>query len=452
MALNLTSLATRWGKLFGGVNAADTFRGTTIVTRADTIAALYDTAAEQRNVTSDLYAQTTAASDGLGSGLVTEYLGMAQTTLEQMCLADSGNLPVNPTTVDYLNKLVADMLSQAETFEKPTVTIGGSATNADGTSVTTPVGVPYGNGVLVGTVIDPLLGTPRMYVKPETLRCVCQTSSYVDGVTAGTETFGVFGTVPTDTLSPYWPDGSGANTSVTGQPSSQSNIFSNAYFDTWTVTDTPDDWTLANLIVGTSITRSTDYYVGSYACQLTAAPLNAELYQTTAKLVGGTNYLAAIRVKRPGTVTGGVLTVGLRTAAGTYLTDALGNDLKFTVALTGAAGDYLLTKAVFSLPRGFASPVILSLKVTTAMVATEAVRLATVELIPMTSAYTGGPDLAVLPGSVGFAVNDTYSFAVANSGGTGTFVGNLERVYGISSLGINVPVSATPTQDDTLIS
>lgn len=453
MSLNITTLATRWGKEFGGVNQVNTFRATTLPARADTIAGLYSTAAAQRNVTSGLYDQTLSASDQLGMGIVSTYQNVAQNTLIQMCQDDSPtNLSPSPSTTDYLTKLVTDMLSQGQTFQKPTVTVGGSATYANTTGVTTVYGAPYGNGVIVGTAIDPTTGNPKLYVKQEVLKLVCTNDSYVNGATPGTETFALTGEQALDTLNALWPAGSNASTSVVGAPSKYSTQFSNAYFDDWTVTDTPDNWVLANLIPGTTITRSTDAYVGSYSCKLTAALLNAELSQPLASLTGSTNYVMAIRVKRVTAITGGVLTIGLRDSTGTYLQDALGNDLKLAIALTGASGSFTLSRFLVSVPRGFASTPTISLKITTAMVAAESIELATVEFVEMTSAYDNGPDVCLLPGSTSFADNDTYTLAVANSAGTTTFIGNLERLYNISTLGIVVPVAASPTQADSLIS
>lgn len=456
--LNITTLATRWGKEFGGVNEVDAFRATTLPTRANSIATLYNTAALQRLVTSTLYTDTQTASDLLGTGIVTTYLDIASATLIQMSLDDvPTELPPNPTTIDYLNKLVTDMLAQSQTFQKPTVTINSSATFASATPVTTVIGAPFGNGAIIGTVIDPSTGNPRLYVFEETLKLVCIIDSYTGGITAGTETFSLNGELALDTLDANWPGGSGASTTVQGQPSRYSTLFGNAYFLNWTSADVnvPDDWLTSNLIPGTTLFRTTDSYtgiVGEYAAQLTAAILNAELYQTLSTLTGSTNYGVAIRIKRVTNITGGVLTIGLRNTSGTYYQDALGNDLKKVITLTGSSGSYLLFDSVFSMPRGFSGTPVISLKITTAMNAAETINLATVEFIPMTPAYANGPDVVIFPGSVSFADNDTYTLAMANSADTTTFVGNLNRLYDISTLGVLVPVAASPTQSDSLIS
>lgn len=458
MALNITTLATRWGKLFGGVNVINTFSGTTIPARADTISALYTTAAAQRIVTSSLYDNVDAMQSSLGSGIVSQFQGMVTSTLAQMSNDDlPSNLPPSPSTNDYLNKLVIDMITGSQTFQKPTVTVNAAATFASGTSVTNVVGAPFGNGIMVMTVIDPLTGNPKLYIRPETIRSICVEDSYTDGLTAGNESFNVYGAYALDVSDPLWPGGSGANITVNSAPTSDSTLFSNAYFQNWTQSDVnmPDSWSIANFTTGTTLLKATDSYtgaVGSYSAKLTAAILNAELYQAVNGLQGGTNYAVGIRVKRVTAITGGVLTVGLRDLNGNYFTNALGANLTFTVALTGASGAFLLTNSVFSLPRGFPTTAYISLKITTAMIAAESIELATVELIPMTSVYDSGPDIAFYPGSIPFARQDANTFALANSAGTTTFIGNLERTYGISQRGINIPVAASPTQADSLIS
>jgi len=450
--LNISTLTTRWGKGFGGVNEVNTFRGTTLFTRADSISALYTTAATQAAVVGDLYEDTQDAADGL-EDIYTTYIDIVRNTLVQMSVDDS-TYPIGTDDATLLKKLIADMAAQAESFLLPTVTIGGSATFVAATAVTTELGAPKGTGTIIGSIIEPRTGRVKIYAVPETVRLVCGTDSYTGGATSGFETFGVDGEGAVATTHPNWPTGSGASVEMTSATSENSTLVQNAYFNDWDTTNTNEieDWTTANLTPGTTISRSADVYVGDYAVALTEAPINAELSQTVANLTGAQNYAVGLRMKRPGTITAGVITVALRDASGTILQDAAGNNLSFTISLAGASGSYTLTSAAFALQRAFPTTVKASIKVTTAMAAAETVLLDTFEIQPMQSLYTGGPDIGFFPGSTGWADRDTYTLAVANNAGTTTFIRQIDRVYDIKSLELDVPVSGSPTVNNALIS
>lgn len=448
--LNIPNLATQWGHIFGGVNQFDTFRGTTIKTRADTIAADYTTAATQRLAADGLYQQMQAVDDNLDS-TINYFFDFAKLTLAVASLNDS-NFPISTDEDTLLKKLIGDMIAQAQTFQLPTVQVGGASSIA-ATSITNLQGTPFGNGTIVATVIEPRTAVVKYYTYAELAYLKVVADSYKDGAVAGQETFLVQTYSAVDTLDSAWPKGSGVNTTYQSAPSSAGTQLANAYFSTWDATN-PNilgSWTTVNLTPGVDIFQTVDYYIAPYSVKLTEAGLNAEIKQDVVAPTSATNYLAAIRVKRPGVVTGGVITVALRDPSGVILNDAAGNPLSFTVALTGAAGAYLLTWKVFPVPRGFTSPMSFSIKMTTAMNAAESVELATVELIPMQSMYTGGPDLGFLPGSIPWADNDQYTFTFTNTAGKASFVKLMDRLYQTRTRAIDLPVAAIPSISDALI-
>lgn len=449
--LDIPDLAAQWGKIFGGINEINTFRGTTLYTRADTISALYTTAAEQRLASEGLYSQVVSADSGLDT-TVQFFFNMSKETLKVASVEDS-EFPIALDDDTLLAKLINDAVAQAQTFQLPTVQIGGAST-VNATGVTTLQGAPFGNGVIVGTIINPRTGVVKYYSYEETIRLTCSVDSYTGGATAGQETFAVQSFASVDVLDSEWPKGSGVNTTMQSAGTNVGTLIANAYFDTWLTSNanTPTDWTVNVLVPGTTLFQSTDAYSSPYAATLTAAIVNSELIQPINGLQGNQNYVAGIRVKRATAITGGVLTVALRDASGTILTNALGSNMSFTVALTGSSGAYILTTSVFSVPRGFSTPAYLSLKITTAMNAAESIRLDNVELIPMQSTYVGGPDIAFVPGNVGWAFNDTYTFAVTNSADTGSFVKLFDRLYNTRARDLDLPVAGSPTISDSLIS
>lgn len=451
MALNITTLATRWGKIFGGMNQWDTFRGLTIYQRADTINALYPDADEQRAVVDNLYDRTLAVDLSLND-TVSFYMTMARNTLIEMCRDDS-LLPIDDSDSAVLQKLVTDMLSQAQTFPEATVQING-ADSASGTSVTTMQGPPLGNGAIVGTIINPRTADNYQMVYPETIQFTCSADSYTSGVSPGQEVFNVISFHDTADANSEWPKGSGITTSLTSLPTSASSLLSNAYFSEWSESDVnvPENWSLANLIPGTTITRSTDFYSKDYAVALTAAPNNAELKQLVVGLKGTTNYLIAIRVKKPGVLTTGTLRIALRDATGAILTNAVGGSLSTDITLTGGPSSYTLTFAAVATHKLTAAEVYASIRIVSAMAGGETVLIDNFELIEMVPLYAGGPWFSFIPGAVSWAINDRYTFAVTNNKGKTSFLRNIDRVYPIRDLGIDIPVATPGTQLDSLIS
>jgi hypothetical protein len=454
--LDVVDIATKWGHIFGGVNQFDTFRGTTVNTRANTISADYTTAVEQRLASEGLYNQMLGV-DSVLQGTIQYFFSLAQGTLQLACLQDTSfPIKVADATV-LLQKLISDMVLSGNTFQEPTVQVGGAISIA-ASNVTTSIGTPFGNGVIVGTVSNPVPTTAvgamvRMFPLPETVTLECSADSYTDGITPANETFAVGSYASVSVLDSLWPKGSGVSTDFTSQPSSGSDLFKNAYFETWDAV-TPNllsDWSTANLTPGTTIFQTTGAYTGVYAVRLTAAPLNAEIFQLVSGLQGGTNYLAGIRIKRATPVTGGVIRVSLRDSLGVVLQDRFGANLEFTYALTGAAGDYVLTWDVWPVNVGFPSAVYLSIKVTTAMIAAESVDIDTSELLEMQSLYAGGPDIGFLPGSIPWALGDTYQLVVTNTAGKTTFLRNIQRAYPEISPTLSWPVDSPPTISDALI-
>ena len=73
MAMDYTRFKARLGKLLGGFNEVNTYRGTTLATRVDTIADQYGVANPNVDLLTDLFSQQDAAEQAM-NGWVT-YLG-----------------------------------------------------------------------------------------------------------------------------------------------------------------------------------------------------------------------------------------------------------------------------------------------------------------------------------------------------------------------------------------
>jgi len=451
--INVTDLATQWGKVFGGINEINTFRGTTMYTRVDTIAALYESAAEQRLAAEGLYNQALSIDSGFNPA-VSFFMTMSKETLKVAAVEDS-NYPIATDDETLYKKLVSDALGTAETFQRPTVSFNGGTGLQSFSIVTTLQGNPYGTGTIVGTPIDPATGLIRNFIYPEVIRAVCTVDSYNGGATAGQESFQVQGYAAVDTLNAEWPKGSGVNTTIQAFPTTTGTLISNPYFDTWDSVNVnqPGSWELGGgLIAGTNVAQSSDAYIAPYSMRITAAPLNSYFRQQIIGLTGPQNYALTFRVKHVTAIISGVITYALRDAAGTILTDALGNNISGTVSLVGGAGTWAMSRLLVSVPRAFPTTVYLTFTFTTAMAVAETVGIDTVEFIPMLSLYSGGPDIAFIRGDLSWAQNDTLEATVLNNATTASFIRVIDRLYGQYAKVTPPPTAAVPTISDALIS
>ncbi len=449
MALDIASLTDRWGKEFGSVNVINEFRGVTIYDRADEVNALFPNAADQRIVVDNLYDQTVAADQNIAS-LASVYESIAQRTLETMCQDDLAELPTANTDTAYLNKLINDMIVGNQTFQLPTVAIGGDPASAEAIAVTTMVGLPTGNGLFIGVIVNPYTGVALYYSFEETLRFICTN----DVLSSDTTTFTVSGTTAVDSTDALWPTGSGASITV-DQSSTDLTLVPNADFQTWETsdTDTPSSWVLDILDPGTTIKRETDPYIGTYNAQLVAALINSSLTQDIV-LTANTNYLVGIRHKNIAIVTTGEITLAFTDADGVPLQDQLGNNLETAIDLTGGIDtDYSTSWALFSVPKTVVTTTPkISIKVMTAFDGAAVVNIANLIVKPFVEVYANGPQVITVPGNINAAIGDTYSLAVENSAGVDTFVRCLDRLYGLRTLRVDLPVDPSPTILDSKIS
>jgi hypothetical protein len=66
--------------------------------------------------------------------------------------------------------------------------------------------------------------------------------------------------------------------------------------------------------------------------------------------------------------------------------------------------------------------------------------------------YQGGPSVLIYPGTIDWAMDDSFTLDVVSTTSTnGKFMSSFARFLGLERQGIYLPVSATPTQADTLV-
>lgn len=154
----------------------------------------------------------------------------------------------------------------------------------------------------------------------------------------------------------------------------------------------------------------------------------------------------------------GVLTVDLVDGVGgTVLTDGKGVSNSLTISATGLTTgwkhlkDLQASECAFRTPAVLPTVVYFRVRISTAVTSTRKVFLDSVALSPMTELYSGGPLVAVMTGGTNFAAGDTWSVATTNDR-AGLVREWCERNFSLTTLGLALPTSASPTIPDSVVS
>lgn len=467
MALNITTLSTRLGEVFQGVNVNSTFAGTTAVTQADAISTLYSAFASQREVVDDLYEQLRSVHtslDGYNAYLQT----VAVETLRQMERDDSSR-PKSDDVVGWIDKLNREMASQAETYARPTVTAA--------------VSVPFtniGDGYLVASVWDPtafpLISTGSLNTastwanqftaKAEVIKILCTSDSYSGDTQAGSESFSADGETAVDVTAYDWPKGSGLATTLTVNLNTDLDTLTDPGLEAWggSGNNTPTSWTLiGGTVAGTHITRnSTSPYRGTYNATLTgdgAAVVGITQLLDQDVIRSNTNYAVMFWYKCPTTVSTANLRVAFTSdTTGTVITDNAGNSQSSTLnaaTLNAAGSTWTRATATFRTPRNLPDALYLELRAPAGNLLDNAdtIQIDDITLCEMELLYPGGPYAALIAGETAFARDDGFSLTIANDATTSTFVLNYERTFDLANLGLRLlqTTAGTASQLNALI-
>jgi hypothetical protein len=367
----------------------------------------------------------------------------------------NADTPLSSKTISVaLTELIRQMAASSDDVDANTVSVTVSTGSAN-----------VGNGRCAASVIGPD-GKTLEYALAENIH-VTATSDSGLGATSGREPFSTQGeAAETDTLSPDWPQGSGASATLTALDAgstSSSLIPANGDFDTWT-TNTPGTWTVDVGSPGTDIfaAGASDDFEGDNALEFTGtggsplSGLSQALTISTAAMAPSTVYAFSCWVKKSAGLSAGVLSIALTDGSGTVVNDDAGTANNTTLAHGSMSTSYAHFSGFFRTPKVLPSALRIRVKVTTALTSGESVFVDHLCLARATQAYTKGPYLAVFSGSTAFARGDTFTVAVSNNMGTGAggeFQSAFERLFGMRSLGLQLPSDAggTETVADSLI-
>lgn len=279
----------------------------------------------------------------------------------------------------------------------------------------------------------------------------------------GEATFQFTGLSAYPNMNTEWPNGSGCNISLRATSASVTasvgtpgvSLLANGDFEAWS-TNTPRNFSIVTGTAGTQILRGTTAARGSYSLQYTGD--GATLTTIRQQIASGSGAPASVQAEqhyaisfwaRVGAATTGIVQVRLENAAGTTVGTAITLDLStLTTSFTQHSVSFAIAKS--ALP----TTLYMVIRSTTAIANTGILYLDELILAPMHQLYAGGPMALVTVGTSDWAVNDSGNIAVASTTGSGTdgiFMKAFQRWLRPEAQGIYLPISATPTINDNLV-
>lgn len=458
MTIAFTRLFTTQGLHCGGLNEVNTYRGTTLADRRADLVTQLATSTVYGELVSTPYSNYAAARDAENT-----YVGTLQTLALAALLAD----------VDADRPGAGASLTAALPELRRQMVIAGESLNAcRGTVTVADVGTPAGDATFVFSTYEPVTGLPTDFLVPDVYLIQCTADRSQDG-TAYAETYSLLGktadSLPTDAT---YPSGTGLDTAVTViDPATDESVVSNGGFDTWTVTNIPDDWTLVSgTVAGTNVLkkisddpRGTD--ADNISLRLVSTGALIKLRQEIS-VTANTKLHVHFRVKD-------VADPGTDWAVSLLLVDSTGANLagnaSYSNIVSSAAAGSLSADWANAVTGTFLVPAVLpadgevyleirmhqSGALTTAPANTAECYVDHVSLIEAEALYDGGPSLIGFSGRTEAVVGDARTATVAlDSGAPSAYlIRGMDRLLGLAAQVVRIPTvnDASETQTDALV-
>jgi hypothetical protein len=382
-----------------------------------------------RDVQSNLAGPVEALRDVAESTIVTMYD-------EDLTLPDR-------TLEEALEALVRQMLDGDYHVDANTVGASVTQTSLTGTGVVVTT-TKLGNGLI------------NQHLIAETARIRVD-----DNANPGSETLSIRGQAATGLLAYDWPKGSGGSRQYTSlDAESGANLVANGAFETFTVTNTPDDWTITVGTVGTTILQeASTVYKGSKALRIQGN--GSQLTQIRQELTGLEalrNYAINFWCRNSANPSTGVLQVDLFDGS-SVINDEAGTANSFTVDLTTLGTSFVAKNGIFRLPDPLPTTVYLRLHLTTAEENAKSTYIDQLAMQLMEPVTTDGrtPDVAFFSGAVGWAIDDggdqadnVFQIAVTNNRAS-DWQTWFERLFDTPSRGIQLRYAGSNLINDSLI-
>lgn len=452
MAWNTTDFATRLGKLFGYANSVQTEVTDLYNANLSSVFTTFASTADLPAVStlSPLSLDATGLPLSIGLNLYQQVYSSIQRFIIDYVQREVG---VYDGTINTAMRAVRDSLIAAtDSFDRILTTTGAyTATSGN-----------QGNGTVLVNINRPGTSTfDRQEMFTESIAVRAVTAGNVGNF--GEATFQFTGVSAYSNTNTEWPNGSGCNiqlratsASVTASVGSPGvSLLSNGDFEAWS-TNTPRNWSIVTGTAGTQILRGTTPARGSYSLQYTGdgATLTTIRQQIASGSGAPTSVLAEQQYAisfwaRVGAATTGIVQIRLEDASGNTIGTAISLDLStLTTSFTQHSVSFSIAKS--ALP----TTLYMVIRSTTAIANTGILYLDELILAPMQQLYPGGPMALVTVGTSDWAIGDSGSIAVASTTGSGTdgmFMRAFHRWLHPEANGIYLPISATPTINDNLV-
>lgn len=439
MTISFSTLFSRIGHHEGGANEANSFRGTTLQNRFTTINSDY--ASSDQSLVNTIWSTLESGQGSIGSTL-TAYQALAQATLIRMVVDDKPL--ISQTLSSCATELYNQMVANSQSILRPTVTM------------TATTGTNVGDTVCV---VSPKLGDGRQcdMAFAETINLLCTADAYTGGGTAYAEPFSYNGAAAVTELSWLWPGGSGATGSVNATNAATDAFVREGDFEgTWNPANTPPTpWVVTTGVVGTTVLQGATVLRGTKSLRI--AGNSAELTKIRQPLTGlrpqtpyAMNLWYALSAGSPAA---GVMAFRLVDGSGTVIADSQGTNNTASVTLSGVANtNWHALNFTARLPSTLPSQIYLEITLTTALSTGTSVFVDLVQMVQAQTLYTMGPNFALFSGGTQATRGDSFSIAVANSGGVTNFSRTQDRLLGLRNVSIQLPsVTSGETQADSKI-
>lgn len=454
MTIAFTQLFTTQGLLCGGLNEANTWRGTTNVTRQGTLRTQYISSAVYNPLVSPLDTAESAAESSLNT-----WVGFLASNAQQAIFADV--LADRPQTNPTLNSVVTELIRQLNVA-------GDTVAACPCTETTTAVGSPVGDHNLVFNMYEGQTGNKSDFIVPDTYLIQCSKDQSTGG-TAFSETFSLVGKPKNASpLDAEYPSGTGINATLTAvDPATNGGLVTDGGFNNW-VSNTPTNWTLGSgVIAGTHVKKSSDDPRASgFSLDLIGDGTVFVKVRQQVAVTASTVYSAQFRVKKildPGTDWG--ITLRLVDSSGNPLTgpNSYLNNIESVTCASIAASWANVYSGTFVTPAvlpttGVFIEIFLhkfgDLTVAAVNTAEGLVDHVSMQTVRPTQFYSGGPTLIIFSGTTAGVVGDarTAAFALASSSMSAFLIRGMDRMLGLASLSVRLnTTTSSPTFANTLV-
>ena len=444
MAINITDLFDKIGKLLNIVTVANTHMGTTIVSDFDEMMDNYEASSDRDLIQNALDYQNSyqTGSDALAGNMSSI---MEDTIIE---IVNDDDAQPDRTLDQALVELKEQMVSQAETLVASNVSYSSTA-----------AGINNGNGTLVTSVKHPR-GWINENLFDEDIIITVTSDSVSDGTYAGNESFTAEGEY--ELVSPLnfdYPDqGSAGNITfsaicASGADNSYGNTLTNSDFVSYNPANDPTFWDLNTGAAGTDFLMSTGTVLIGTAC-LELVGDGATLHDfsqnfgdaadgTSGDLAPLSQYSCALWFIADDIPATGVLRVSLD-EDDTISQDYSGTQNYFDIDLTGAAtGAWTVATGVFRTPR--VKPIdswVMSLACVTAIETGKSIYIDNLGVGAMAQIYDNGPWMSVHSSSTRWIREDFLTLTPTNDH-EGTVYYLMDQALDLRGLDRNLPTAAT---------